>query len=227
MVDLMIPLLLAAIIVIFLVWGFGPQWLFLCRSSLLGLALMYFLPLVGTTVAKGLCIGAFDLKGFSDAFTVGFPFFFACWAVTATSDLVLDLAAKRLDQALPPVKESLHTVRSASIVFAFGLNYYAILVATEAGLSKRMLRITLGLLAGLVAGFVLFVVLQYFDAKRANEKFQFTRIFRRLLKKRESESPNIPPLSRESNNPISDYRGLEFQYLGAWGEATSKNVVVL
>jgi len=72
---------------------------------------MYILPLVGTTVAKGLCIGAFDLKGFLDAFTVGFLFFFACWAVTATSDLVLDLAAKRLDQTLPPVKESLHTIQ--------------------------------------------------------------------------------------------------------------------
>jgi hypothetical protein len=98
------------------------------------------------------------------AFTVGFLFFFACWAVTATSDLVLDLAAKRLDQTLPPVKESLHTIRSAAIAIAFVLNCYAIFVAKEAGLSKQMLRITLGLLVGLVAGFVLFAVLQYFEA---------------------------------------------------------------
>jgi hypothetical protein len=163
----MIPLLLAAIAIIFLVWAFGPHWLFLCRCSLLGLALMYVLALVGTTLAKGLCIGAFDLKGFGDAFTVGFLFFFACWAVTATSDLVLDLAAKRLDQTLPPVKGSLHTIRSAAIAIAFVLNCYAIFVAKEAGLSKQMLRITLGLLVGLVAGFVLFAVLQYFDTKRA------------------------------------------------------------
>jgi hypothetical protein len=61
----MIPLfLLAAIAIILFVWAFGPHWLFLCRSSLLGLAMMYVLPLVGTTLAKGLCIGAFDLKGF-------------------------------------------------------------------------------------------------------------------------------------------------------------------
>ena len=95
----MIPLLLlVAIAIVLLLWAFGPHWLFLCRSSLLGLARMYVLPLVGTTLAKGLCIGAFDLKGFGDGFEVGFLFFFACWAVTATSDLVLDLAAKRLEQ---------------------------------------------------------------------------------------------------------------------------------
>jgi len=200
----MIPLLLlVAIAIILLMWAFGPQWLFLCRSSLLGLALMYILPLVGTTVAKGLCIGAFDLKGFLDAFTVGFLFFFACWAVTATSDLVLDLAAKRLDQTLPPVKESLHTIRSAAIAIAFVLNCYAISVAKEAGLSKLMLRITLGLLLGLVAGFVFFAALQYFEAKRGNEKFRFARLSRRLLRKRESELSKVTPLLKGSGKQLS------------------------
>src|SRR5215510_2638006 len=199
----MIPLLLTAIAVFLLVWAFGPHWLFLCRSSLLGLALMYVLPLVGTTVAKGLCIAAFDLKGFVDAFTVGFLFFFACWAVTATSDLVLDLAAKRLDQTLPPVKESLHTIRSAAIAIAFVLNCYAISVAKEAGLSKLMLRITLGLLLGLVAGFVFFAALQYFEAKRGNEKFRFARLSRRLLRKRESELSKVTPLLKGSGKQLS------------------------
>jgi Patatin-like phospholipase len=197
----MIPLFFAASAALLLVWAFGPQWVFLCRSSLLGLALMYFLPLVGTTLAKGLCIGAFDLKGFGDAFTAGFLFFLACWAVTATSDLVLDLAAKRLDQTLPPVRKSLHTVRSACIAIAFVLNCYAILVAKEAGLSKQMLRITLGLLVGLVAGFVLFAVLQYFDTKTGKEKFRFARLSHRLLKRRESELPKTPLLG-ESNNQL-------------------------
>lgn len=108
---------------------------------------------------------------------MGFLFFLACLAVTATSDLVLDLAETRLDQSLPPASRYLHTVRSALIACAFFLNCYAILVAKEvhlaAGNSKQTLRITFGLLVGLAAGFVLLAVLQYFDAKRGKEKFSF------------------------------------------------------
>jgi hypothetical protein len=203
----MILILLAACIaIVLLVWALGPQWFFLCRSSLLGLALMYFLPSIAITLAKGLCIAAFDLRGFGDAFTVGLLFFLACWAVTATSDLVLDLAETRLNQTLPPVSKYLHTVRSAFIAGAFILNWYAILVAKEIHLatdiSKQTLRINFGLLVGLAAGFVLFVVLQFFEGGKNKEKFSFPRLSRRLLKKRESELSEESLLFRKSDAPL-------------------------
>jgi len=104
-----------------LITAFKLQWLFLCRSSLIGLGIMYLLTLLSNmTPLKGLFAGAFDLENFNAGFTVGLLLFFAAWAVTATSDLILDAAATRLNQTLPPLGDCryLHNIRSLFIVGA-------------------------------------------------------------------------------------------------------------
>jgi hypothetical protein len=92
---------------------------------------MYLLPLMSLTGLKGLLVGAFDLGHVIDGFTVGLLLFFASWAVTATSDLILDAAPTRLDETLPSFGNYLHFVRSLFVAGAVLLNAYAIYVARE------------------------------------------------------------------------------------------------
>jgi hypothetical protein len=207
--------IIAIVAAILLISAFKLQWLFLCRSSLIGLGIMYLLPLLSImTPLKGLLAGAFDLQNFNAGFTVGLLLFFATWAVTATSDLILDAAATRLNQTLPPLGDYryLHNVRGLFIVGAVVLNAYAIYFSREETRSithfSHTLKILAALFLGLLVGLLIFVLIQLLRPKTDPQPFEITNLHGRFLSKQESSLRNLAPANL---NPADGFR---FQLFG-------------
>jgi hypothetical protein len=193
---------------ILLISAFKPQWLFLCRSSLIGLGIMYLLPLLSMNGLQGLLGAAFDLENFNAGFIVGLLLFFATWAVTATSDLILDGATTRLDQSLPTIRNYLylHIVRSLFIVGAVLLNGYAIYFSRDGARPithfSHTLKILAALFLGLIVGLVIFVVIQLIRAKIGARPFEITNLHGRLLTK---QSSPLRDLTEDNLNPADGF----------------------
>jgi len=174
---------------------FKPEWAFLCRASLLGLGCMYLLPLLIWTPSRGLVIGAYDIETKTAGFTVGLLLFLAGWAITSTSDLILDAGAVRMNQTLPIVSVHLHSVRSTYIVIAVLLNWGTIYIAREGLVVPNFgkahvvetLLILMSVFVGLLAGFVLYAVIRCFRAPTKSLTEATRAPLHRLIHKREKD----------------------------------------
>jgi hypothetical protein len=202
---MIIYLLIAFAVALIVLWAFGTDWLFLCRSSLFGLLVLCLLPLLALSIAKGLLIGVFDLENGLAAIEVGLLLFFASWAVTSTSDLVLDLASVRLGQTVPAFGKYLRPTRGALIVAAILLNLAAIINSVEV---KHTWKVVAGLGMGIMIGFVLFLFFQLVRDFYHQRKSSLTDLGRRILQKRPTELPNA---EAERTNPT---RGFVIYFLG-------------
>jgi hypothetical protein len=150
--------LIACVVGLALVFGFGAQRLFLCRISFLALLVLLIFPLgVKSDAGQRLLIGAFDLESFWEGSTVGLLLFLALWAVRATSDTVLELGAIRVGHVLPGRPSVGRFVRDLASVFIVLAHLICILSVS----ANHWLVTGAGFLAGLIFGAGLYAVVSF------------------------------------------------------------------
>ena len=102
----------------------GVQWIYLCRVSILAGGFLGALPVLASTPAyKSLVHGAFDIQDGVGGGVFGFCLFIAIWAITATSDLILEAGPLRIGDAITRNALLVRRLRFGLLVLVILLNW--------------------------------------------------------------------------------------------------------
>ena len=109
-------------------------WLYLARVSVVGLAIMFALPLAARGAGRSLCIGVYDIG--QGSFFVGLLLPMAAWATFLSAAIVFAYGARRARFDVAPPPEWLPAVWRGAIAVAVVLNVWTIFAATDGGENK-------------------------------------------------------------------------------------------
>ncbi|MBV8414797.1 MAG: hypothetical protein JO251_06245 [Verrucomicrobia bacterium] len=127
----------------------GVQWIYLCRVSILAGGFLGVLPVAALTPAyKSLVHGAFDIQNGVGGGVFGFCLFIAVWAVSATSDVVLEAGPLRIGDTITRNAVLVRRLRFVLLVLVILLNWYTIRYVSQG----HRLEVSVGFLVGIFIG---------------------------------------------------------------------------
>jgi hypothetical protein len=135
---------------ILIAWLTGVEWIYLCRVSILSGAFLGALPVVALTPGyKSLVHGAFDIQDGVVGGVFGFCLFIAIWAVSATSDAVLEAGKLRIGDTITRDDKLVRHLRSVLLVLVILLNWNTIRYVSEGHRVEVSVGFWIGILIGL------------------------------------------------------------------------------
>jgi hypothetical protein len=140
-------------------------WLYLARVSLVGLLVLFALPLGARGALRTLAIGAFDLHLLWGALGIGFLYPFAAWAVFITAAMVFAYGAKRSRFDVLPPPEWIVSAWRYALGAAVLLNLWTICGATD---REDRLRVMVCAVLGLLAGMFVVAVVEELHRRGSN-----------------------------------------------------------
>ena len=153
-------LLIFLILFILLVCFTGVQWIYLCRTAVLGGLFLGALPILALTSERSLALGAYDISGGWESAAFGFCLFLALWAISTVANIVLEAGRLRLNQKIVKNPRLVQIVGIVALATIAVLNSITLWQASE----KNAPVSSAGFWGGFAAGLVLFLV-EYFYSK--------------------------------------------------------------
>ena len=135
------------------VWlGKFITYLYLSRVALVGLLILWSLPLMAVGALRTLVIGAYDLGSFGEALLVGLALCAVVASVFITARIIWDLAGKRYDLDLKNFARTIQRMWTISLVLAVALN---VAIAVCVSSPEMWWQVLAGLLSGIALAWLL------------------------------------------------------------------------
>jgi hypothetical protein len=141
----------------------GIQWIYLCRVSILTGGFLGALPVAALTPAyNSLVHGAFDIQNGVGGGVFGFCLFIAVWAITATSDVVLEAGPLRIGDTITRNATLVRRLRLVLLVLVILVNWNTIRYVSQG----RRLEVSVGFWIGIFIGLFCYLLEKRFGIGR-------------------------------------------------------------
>jgi hypothetical protein len=154
---------------VFVWFGQFIKYLYLSRVALVGLLLLWALPLMAVGALRTLVIGAYDLSSFGEALLVGLALCAVVASVFVTARIVWDLAGKRYDLDLESFAPTIQWMWTVALVLAVALN---VVIAVRVSSREMWWKVLAGLLSGIALAKLLGRLLSWIQDRLGRGSFR-------------------------------------------------------